>query len=96
MRLIESHGYPDDPNDPEYDMGVDGMALSSTVPDAAGRRLVLGGFLMGTVTTLAAEIQQDGKVLARWTEDVNALLPSALVALRRITDEVQATYTELP
>ncbi|MET8514359.1 protein kinase [Streptomyces sp. NPDC005077] len=93
VRLIDSHGYPDDP---EYDMGVDGMALSSTVPDAAGRRLVLGGFLMGTVTTLAAEIQQDGKVLASWSEDVNALLPSALVALRRITDEVQAAYTKLP
>ncbi|WP_371594546.1 protein kinase domain-containing protein [Streptomyces virginiae] len=93
VRLIGSHGYPDDP---EYDMGVDGMALSSTVPDTAGRRLVLGGFLMGTVTTLTAEIQQDGKVLASWSEDVNALLPSALVALRRITDEVQAAYTKLP
>lgn len=96
VRLIESHGYPDDPDDPEYDRGVDGMALSSTVPDAAGRRIVLGGFLMGTVTTLAAEIQQDGKVLGSWSKDVNALLPSARVALQRITDEVEAAYTKLP
>ena len=93
MRLIDPHGYPDDP---EYDMGVDGMALLSTVPDAAGRRIVLGGFLMGTTTTLAAEIQQDGKVLASWSEDVNALMPSALVALRRITDQVEAAFAELP
>jgi hypothetical protein len=71
------------------------MALSSTVPDAAGRWTVLGGFLMGTITTLAAEIQQDGKVLAGWDEDVNVLLPSALVALRRITGEVAAAYAEL-
>ncbi|MGW0034465.1 protein kinase domain-containing protein [Streptomyces sp. NPDC003314] len=96
VRLIDSHGYPDDPDDPEYDMGVDGMVLSSTVPDAAGRRLVLGGFLMGTVTTLAAEIQQDGEGLASWSKDVNALLPSARVALWRITDEMQAAYAELP
>lgn len=93
VRLIDSHGYPDDP---EYDMGVDGMALSSTVPDAARRRIVLGGFLMGTTTTLAAEIQQDGKVLAGWEEDVNVLLPSALVALRRITGKVETAYAELP
>lgn len=93
VRLIELHGYPDDL---EYDGEVDGMALSSTVPDAAGRRIVLGGFLMGTTTTLAAEIQQDGKVLASWDEDVNVLLPSALVALRRITSEVEAAYTKLP
>jgi hypothetical protein len=51
------------------------MALSSTVPDAAGRRIMLGGFLMGTTTTLAAEIQQDGKVLAGWDEEVKVLLP---------------------
>ncbi|MFC5959027.1 protein kinase [Streptomyces pratens] len=93
VRLIDLHGYPDDP---DYDMGVDGMALSSTMPDAAGRRIVLGGFLMGTTTTLAAEIQQAGKVLASWDEDVNVLLPSALVALRRITDEVAAAYAKLP
>jgi hypothetical protein len=92
VRLIDLHGYPDDP---EYDMGVDGMAVSSTVPDAAGRRIVLGGFLMGTITTLAAEIQQDGKVLASWDEDVNVLLPSALVALRRITGEVAVAYAKL-
>lgn len=92
VRLIDSHGYPDDP---EYDMGVDGMALSSTVPDAAGRRIVLGGFLMGTTTTLAAEIQQDGTVLGSWSEDVNVLLPSALVALRRITGEVATAYAKV-
>ncbi|MEU3639927.1 protein kinase [Streptomyces albogriseolus] len=93
VQLIDLHGYPDDP---DYDMEVDGMALSSTVPDAAGRRLVLGGFLMGSVTTLAAEIQQDGRVLASWSEDVNVLLPSARVALRRITAEVEAAYAALP
>ncbi|MFI0220176.1 protein kinase domain-containing protein [Streptomyces lydicus] len=92
VRLIDLHGYPDDP---EYDMGVDGMALSSTVPDAAGRRIVLGGFLMGTVTTLAAEIQQDGKLLASWDAEVNVLLPSALVALRRITGEAAVAYAKL-
>ncbi|CAM5651747.1 Protein kinase domain-containing protein OS=Streptomyces parvulus OX=146923 GN=Spa2297_34075 PE=4 SV=1 [Streptomyces parvulus] len=92
VRLIDLHGYPDDP---DYDMGVDGMALSSTVPDAAGRRIVLGGFLMGTTTTLAAEIQQAGKVLGSWTEDVNVLLPSALVALRRITGEVETAFAQL-
>ncbi|MCC9738513.1 protein kinase [Streptomyces sp. MNU89] len=92
VRLIDLHGYPDDP---EYDIGVDGLALSSTVPDAAGRQIVLGGFLMGTNTTLAAEIQQDGKVLASWDEEVNVLLPSALVALRGITGEVVAAYAKL-
>ncbi|MFD5015377.1 protein kinase domain-containing protein [Streptomyces chartreusis] len=92
VELIELHGYPDDP---EYDMGVDGMALSSTVPDATGRRIVLGGFLMGTSTTLAAEIQQGDKVLGSWTEDVNVLLPSALVTLRRITGEVEFAYAKL-
>ncbi|KOX11577.1 protein kinase domain-containing protein [Streptomyces sp. NRRL B-3648] len=92
VRLIDSHGYRDDP---DYDMGVDGMALSSTVPDAAGRRIVLGGFLMGTTTTLAAEIQQAGKVLGSWSADVNVLLPSALVALRRITGEVESAFAEL-
>ncbi|MFI6360614.1 hypothetical protein ACIBJF_50810 [Streptomyces sp. NPDC050743] len=57
---------------------------------------MLGGFLMGTVTTLAAEIQQDGKVLASWTkEDVNALMPSALIALRRITGEVESALAQL-
>ena len=45
---------------------------------------------------MAAEIQQDGKVLASWSEDVNALMPSALVALRRITDQVEAAFAELP
>ncbi|WP_181140719.1 protein kinase [Streptomyces sp. Ru62] len=96
VRLMDPHGYPDDPDDPGYDMGVDGMVLSSTVPDAAGRRIVLGGFLMGTTTTLAAEIQQDDKVLAGWSEDVNVLLPSAVVALRRITGEAAAAYARLP
>lgn len=93
VRLIELHGYPDDP---EYDMGVDGMTLLSTVPDAAGRRIVLGGFLMGTSTTLAAEIQQDDKVLASWSEEVNVLMPSALIALRQVTGQVVEAFAQLP
>ncbi|OKJ80706.1 hypothetical protein AMK32_23285 [Streptomyces sp. CB01883] len=92
--LLEQHGYPDD-TDAEYDMGVDGMAVAATEPDAAGRRIVLGGFLMGTATTLAGEIQQEGKVLASWTQDVNVLLPSALLALRRIAGEMEAAYARL-
>ncbi|MEV0495673.1 protein kinase domain-containing protein [Streptomyces atratus] len=92
VRLIDGHGYPDDP---EYDMGVDGMCLMSTVPDAAGRRVVLGGFLMGTVTTLTAEIQQADTLLGSWTEHVNVLLPSALVALRRMSEQAQAALSAL-
>ncbi|MFF2206327.1 hypothetical protein [Streptomyces sp. NPDC058145] len=44
---------------------------------------------------MAAEIQQAGKVLGSWSEDVNVLLPSALVALRRITGEVETAFAEL-
>ncbi|WP_435279730.1 protein kinase domain-containing protein [Streptomyces sp. 1222.5] len=93
INLMELHGFPDDP---EYDMGADGYVVAGTVPDERGRRIVLGGFLMGTSTTLAAEIQQDGKVLHSWTqEDVNTLLPSALISLRRITGEVEAAFAQL-
>ncbi|MFI9024127.1 protein kinase [Streptomyces sp. NPDC053560] len=90
VKLLDLHGYPDDP---DYDEGVDGMCLMSTLPDEQGRRIVLGGFLMGTVTTLAAELQQDGALLDSWSEDVNILLPSATVALRRMTQQAQDAIT---
>ncbi|MGW7041548.1 protein kinase domain-containing protein [Streptomyces avermitilis] len=86
VKLLDLHGYPDDP---DYNEEVDGMCLMSTVPDGKGRRIVLGGFLMGTVTSLAAELQQDGTLLDSWSEDVNVLLPTAAVALRRMTEQVQ-------
>ncbi|WP_223733054.1 protein kinase domain-containing protein [Streptomyces purpurogeneiscleroticus] len=86
VKLLDLHGYPDDP---DYNEEVDGMCLMSTLPDEQGRRIVLGGFLMGTVTTLAAELQQDGALLDSWSEDVNILLPTAAIALRRMTQQAQ-------
>ncbi|WAL71582.1 protein kinase [Kitasatospora sp. YST-16] len=91
VSLLADHGLPENSRD---GFEPDDIWVLSTKPDPVGRRIALGGLLLGPEAMLVAEIQrvENGKVVvkAHWRRDGRVLLSSGAAARDALVTEVEA------